>query len=83
VHDWVRNWLLSSQYGHKGAVKAISDAYDPMLPKIPEPPGKVSRLGVQAWGAGGMRCVCGFWGEGWEQCLVRGHQAVLSDCTAL
>jgi hypothetical protein len=35
------SWSLSSQFGHKGAVKAISEAYDQTLPKIPDPPGKV------------------------------------------
>jgi len=39
------SWSLSSQFGHKGAVKAISEAYDQTLPKIPEPPGKVRAKG--------------------------------------
>ena len=40
------SWSLSSQFGTKGATKAISDAYDQTLPKIPDPPGKVSVLAV-------------------------------------
>jgi hypothetical protein len=40
------SWSLSSQFGTKGATKAISDAYDQTLPKIPDPPGKVSILAV-------------------------------------
>lgn len=39
------SWSLSSQFGHKGAVKAISEAYDQTLPKIPDPPGKVRVYG--------------------------------------
>jgi hypothetical protein len=35
------SWTLENQFGHKGAVKAISDAYDQTLPRIPELPGKV------------------------------------------
>jgi len=35
------NWTLDSQFGNKGAVKAISDAYDQTLPRIPDLPGKV------------------------------------------
>jgi hypothetical protein len=37
------SWTLENQFGHKGAVKAISDAYDQTLPRIPELPGKVCK----------------------------------------
>lgn len=37
------SWSLENQFGHKGAVKSISEAYDQTLPKIPDLPGKVSR----------------------------------------
>lgn len=35
------NWSLENQFGPKGAQKAIADAYDQTLPRIPELPGKV------------------------------------------
>jgi hypothetical protein len=62
------SWSLSSQFGHKGAVKAIGDAYDQTLPKIPDPPGKVSGGGE---GEGG---VCNSEEEG--QCARLGEELV-------
>lgn len=59
------SWSLSSQFGHKGAVKAISEAYDQTLPKIPEPPGKVcTREGV----GGRPTPWCGIVGLCWFGC---------------
>jgi hypothetical protein len=42
------SWTLENQFGHKGAVRAISDAYDQTLPRIPELPGKVRRAVMAA-----------------------------------
>ncbi|WIA34036.1 hypothetical protein OEZ86_012415 [Tetradesmus obliquus] len=36
------SWSLENQFGHKGAVKSISEAYDQTLPKIPDLPGKIT-----------------------------------------
>lgn len=35
------SWSLENQFGAKGAQKAISEAYDQTLPRIPDLPGKV------------------------------------------
>ncbi len=35
------SWTLDSQFGPKGAVRAVSDAYDQTLPRIPGLPAKV------------------------------------------
>jgi hypothetical protein len=53
------SWSLSSQFGHKGAVKAISDAYDQTLPKIPDPPGKVRHESVCGGGGAAAAAAAG------------------------
>eukprot|EP00775_Hariotina_reticulata_P003445 gene3445-3716_t len=51
------NWTLDSQFGNKGAVKAISDAYDQTLPRIPDLPGKIKYEGPSAAVATGPSAV--------------------------
>ncbi|KAF6263937.1 hypothetical protein COO60DRAFT_1664828 [Scenedesmus sp. NREL 46B-D3] len=46
------SWTLENQFGRKGAVKAISDAYDQTLPRIPGLPGKITYSATAATAAG-------------------------------